>query len=231
MKAWVRVGGILVYFLLQVSLGWGQDWVLLAEQRFQVENFPPVQVAPHLAANARFQHDTIFLGQIQADFHTLDDTLSLLYHEYQHYLMKGRFPTAVDDQGLPRQWLVEEFYGYEPSADQVARELEQCADYLNNLPQTARAAQLASLEKSLAAPRKLPLRYAPSNLAREEVLAYQSQLAGEQLGYYELSPEARRAIRIRLHQLKASLVQREKYEERHQLGPDGAPLADRGTRP
>ncbi|MEM9986364.1 MAG: hypothetical protein AAF804_14825 [Bacteroidota bacterium] len=231
MKAWARVGGILVCFLTQVSLGWGQNWVNLAQQRFQVERFPPVEVATNLAANARFHQDTIFLGQIQSDFHTLDDTLSLLYHEYQHYLMKGRFPVAVDDQGMPRQWMVEEFYWYEPSPDQVAREIAQCADYLNSLPQAARDAQLAGLEKSLAVPRKLPFRYAPSNLAREEILAYQSQLAGEQLGHYELSPEARRVIRIRLHQLKGSLAQRVDYEKRHQLGPDGAPLASRDTRP
>lgn len=183
--------------------------------------FPVVCADSSLKANARYAHDTIWIGQVQPDFHTEGDTLSLLYHEYIHHRLAGKYPVATDSGGLPVQWVTDVSYSYQPSDLEVNRELEQSRDFLAFLPDSIRAPQEARLREDLSRPRTRYLRYAPSNLAREELEAYSEQLGGEKNGWYELSPEAEIAIRIRIDQLTITLEQRVLYEKVMGLGPDG----------
>lgn len=199
----------------------------LLERRAGID-LPVIRYRAELPANARYQHDTIWLGMLQQAYHTRGDTLSILYHEYLHaqFEEEGRFPLALDSLGEVPQWDTGE--GYLASPDSLEVELI-IARYRARLqaqrpPPRASylAAQLQQLRADLARPSWHPFVYAPSNLAREELAAYQAQLAGEARGYYRLSASARQAIQLRLRQLRATLQRRQTYEHRHGLNPDGS---------
>jgi hypothetical protein len=184
---------------------------------------PSVQCDSTLPSNARYLRDTIWLGHVQAAFATYDDSLSLIWHEYQHHRLQGQFPVQVDAEGLPVQWMTDEQYLYQAPPAQIARELAQSEAFFADLPLPQREAQLTRLRQDLTQPDSRPFRYAPSNLAREELLAYQAQWQGDIEGLYHLSASARQTIRIRLYQLTQTLALRLDYEQRMGLGPDGNP--------
>lgn len=195
--------------MLQARLGVGE------------EPLPAVALDPQLEANARYDRDTIWLGTIQRAFHHTEDTLSLIYHEYIHHQLRGRYPVATDSTGFPVQWVTDQTYWYRPSALQLEQELAQTEGFWAGLPPEQRKLHHDRLRRDLAQPRLRVLRYAPSNLAREEIEAYQQQLAAAERGLYALSPAAQQAILIRLHQLQSTLQQRLRYEAEQGLGPEG----------
>lgn len=182
---------------------------------------PPVRLDSHLTAHARYAHDTIWLGPVRPSFPTPGDRMSLIYHEYCHarWQARGRFAVGLDSDGDIIQWDTEEWLSYPPSAQQIEREMVRYDSLYPGADPRLRAAFLASVSQ----PVRQPFRYAPSNLAREEIAAYQAQLAGAAAGLYPLSPVARQAIGIRLDQLAHTLRQRRAYERRHRLRPDGKP--------
>ena len=186
-------------------------------QRMKVHTFPVVQYHLSLGANSRFERDTIWLGQVQADFHTFEDSLSLIYHEYHHFLLKDSFPVGLDNAGVPLQWVTDIFFLYTPCPEEIERDLHSISQSLDSIA-------YAALKHTLEKPRSQLFRYAPSNLSREELAAYRAQLSGESLGLYVLSREARRAIHIRLYQLEGSTIRRQAYEKENGLGADGLPL-------
>jgi hypothetical protein len=187
---------------------------------------PVVAIDHRLPSNARYARDTIWLGQVQAEFATFDDSLSLLWHEVQHHRLRGCYPVKIDAQGVPVQWMTDEQELIWLSPEQVERELARSIAFFAELPSAQRQAQLDRLRRDLSQPQSRPFRYAPSNLAREEMLAYQAQLVGEGRGLYQLSAEVRRSIRIRQYQLQQTLARRETYEKKHGLGPDGESVKD-----
>jgi len=185
--------------------------------RMKVSLFPPVQFDASLEANSRFARNTIWLGRVQPDFHTEDDTLSLLYHEYHHFLLQDSFPVGLDSAGVPLQWVTDIFFLYTPCPEEIERDLQSISQSLDSIA-------YAALKHTLEKPRSQLFRYAPSNLSREEIAAYRAQLTGGRIGLYTLSYEARRAIQIRLYQLEGSTIRRQVYEKENGLGADGLPL-------
>ena len=182
---------------------------------------PPVQLDSSLGAHARFARDTIWIGPPQPDFPQPGDRLSLLYHEYCHarWQAQGRFAIGTDSLGRILQWETDQWMTYRPSAAQVAREM---ARYDHRHPD-ADPRLRAAFRETISRPVRQPFRYAPSNLAREEMAAYRAQRAGARQGLYSLSPAARRAIAIRLDQLAHTYRQRRAYERQHRLRRDGTP--------
>jgi len=189
--------------------------------------FPVICQDLELPANARYQRDTIWLGTIQRDYHTLGDTLSLIYHEYLHKVweVENRYPVITDNHGSPVQWITDTFYTYKPLMIQVERDVENLERYYRreypHWDQEALAATIKPLRDLLAKAREIPFRYAPSNLALEEIAAYRAQLEGVEKGLYDLSDEAVRTIRVRLHQLENTYEMRVHYERSNELRPDG----------
>lgn len=183
--------------------------------------FVPVVICDSsLEAHGRYRNDTIWLGSASRDFPTPEDRLSLLYHEYQHhrYAESGQFPVCLDASGLPVQWMTDSMVAYKPGYQQVCRDWEAT---LEQWP-AADSAQRRQLWRDLSKARKQVFRYAPSNLAREEIAAYTAQIKAHQEGVLPLSAAALRAVRIRLHQLKHSLEWRLLWEDAHHLKPDGS---------
>lgn len=191
-------------------------------------SFPVVRYDGQLDANARQQGDTIWLGNVQQVFRNQEDCLSLLYHERHHWLneSQGKYPLARDSSGMIVQWDTGEWYSYQPDSLDVARDLEpfrrtEMAIY-GALSPELKSLHLSRLKRDLSLARQLRFIYAPSNLARDELEAYQAQLEGEQIGLYQLSHEARREIFIRIRQLTGTLERRLAYERQHSLNPDGS---------
>ncbi len=191
-------------------------------------SFPVVRHDAQLDANARQQGDTIWLGNVQQVFRNQEDCLSLLYHERHHWLNEGdgKYPLARDSSGQIVQWDTGEWYSYLPDSLEVARDVEQfqkvgLAEY-GELSPELESLHLNRMRRDLSIGRQLLFVYAPSNLARDELEAYQAQLAGEKIGLYQLSFEARREIFIRMRQLMGTLERRLEYEGRHSLNPDGS---------
>ena len=189
---------------------------------------PPVKYVPGLEANARFERDTIFIGQIQREFHTEDDWISVIYHEYYHYLHQGEWTVATDSNGQIVQWQTEEWYTYHPTEYRIRRSLQFFEDStlseIGPLTEEEKAYQIREMRKSVSRPQQLPFYYAPSHLSLEEIAAYKAQLMGMALGYYTLSEEAMAAIRERIGQQQDTWQRRKDYEDRHGLGPDGGIL-------
>ncbi len=190
-------------------------------------DIPVIIYQPQLPANARYHNDTIWLGTVQRDYHTLGDTLSIIYHEYLHKTYRGlsMFPVRNDEEGNPVQWETHTFYRYNPLDVQVNRDVENLRRYYRKTYPTWSeeqiAQQLVPLKVLLTESREIPFRYAPSNLALEEIKAYEEQLDGENQGLYKLSTEARNSILIRLHQLRQTYQLRIEYEDKHDIGRDG----------
>ncbi|MEM6628048.1 MAG: hypothetical protein AAF694_00170 [Bacteroidota bacterium] len=188
---------------------------------------PQVFINPNLSTNARFENHTIYLGPLQRDFHTVGDTLSLIYHEYLHKVFweAQRFPFQFDSTGTPVQWDTGTFYTYIPPKAQTDRDLENLRFYYQReepeLMGAALEARLEKMKQVLSQPQQIPFVYAPSNLTLEEIEAYKGQLQGEKLGLYSLSPTAKKSIEFRLYQLKQTYELRRAYEEENGLGRDG----------
>jgi hypothetical protein len=189
---------------------------------------PPVRFQPELDANARLARDTIWVGQLQRPFQTDDDIASLFYHEYQHYLFErsSTFPVRRDSTGQIVQWKTGEWFTFQPSAYRIERSLLYFQDSVlptyGELTESERAHHLAAMRQTVSQAQQLPFTYAPSNLSREEIAAYEAQLRGEAEGLYQLSSTARAEIKERLTQQKETLERRLDYEASHGLGPDGS---------
>ena len=185
---------------------------------------PQIVYHPKLPANARYDSGKILVGDIQADYHTTGDSLSILFHEYHHHLQekKGLFPICEDSLGNIPQWSTGEKYFYQPKEAEVERELKQAiGPWINRYEEPRRSAEIARLRRDLSQPREVLFVYAPSRLAEAEIDAYQAQLRAAQLGLYVLSQEAEAAIYRRLEQLNQTLKRRIAYEQLHQLRADG----------
>lgn len=190
--------------------------------------FPAVRYDGQLDANARQQGDTVWLGNVQQAFANQEDCLSLLYHERHHWLNEGegKYPLARDNSGQIVQWDTGEWYTYLPDSLEIARDLAQfqrvgMAEY-GVLSPELESLHLNRMRRDLSIARQLLFVYAPSNLARDELEAYQAQLEGERMGLYQLSHEAKREVNIRIRQLSSTLERRLDYEYRHSLNPDGS---------
>ncbi|MEL7533852.1 MAG: hypothetical protein AAFN10_21235 [Bacteroidota bacterium] len=187
---------------------------------------PVVVYRADLDANARYDNDTIWIGQIQAEFETDDDWMSIIYHEYWHYLHEGIYALGRDSAGQILQWDTDQWYTYQPTPYRIERVMKQ---YEVSLEAEGgafanREKLLEEMHKTVSQPQQLPFIYAPSNLSLEEIKAYEAQLLADREGLYHLSTAARNAILERISQQKDTYQRRKAYEQQQGLGPDGLPL-------
>ena len=203
----------------------------MSEKGQVVVDFPCIKYDSTLMVNARYDPTCIIIGPIQWAFSSTDDTLSIIYHEYQHHLtyLSKKFPVQYDRAGNVSQWDTGDTYLYEPSEEEVNLQLHRFSktvlptwQHASLMPDSIKLKHLETMERDLSKPQTMALIYAPSNLAREEILAYRQQLKGERMGLYQLSNTARTSINIRIQQLKDTLKRRKSYEKAHKLGPDGS---------
>lgn len=208
--------------VLKTSL---QDRLLKIPSLYPIP-LPDVYIDPNQSSNATYKPDSIILGNVQEVFQTYDDTLSLIYHEYIHHQLYQvqKFPLAVDEQGNIVQWMTDLIYPYTPFPEEVhayLRDFEQkvLPGYPNyaEMSQEDKARILGEMKDTFSQIQNSPFKYAPSNLAREEIFAYKQQLKGEKLGLYVLSESARENLQLRIKQFNITYKQRRDYEKKHKL--------------
>lgn len=192
---------------------------------------PGIYLDQNLPTNAKYEPDSIFLGKVQKVFQSFDDSLSLIYHEYIHHLLykAQKYEVALDSTGKIVQWLTEESYLYTPFPEEVnlyLRHFEEdvLPDYPNykQMDPQEKERILTEMEEVFSQPQKSLFKYAPSNLAKEEIFAYKQQLKGEKLGLFVLSTEARQNLHMRIKQFKTTYRQRRVYEKKNNLLRSGA---------
>ena len=202
----------------------------IPEKQLHSESFPCLKYDSTLMVNARYDPPCIILGHIQWAFSSTDDTLSIIYHEYQHHLMSlsMKFRVQYDSAGNVPQWDTGETYLYEPSEEEVNLQLHRFYTtvlpvwrHSSLMPDSIKLRHIETMERDLSKPQTMAFIYAPSNLAREEIAAYRQQLKGERMGLYKLSYTAKKSINIRIRQLKDTLKRRKNYEKIHRIRPDG----------
>ncbi|MEM6801387.1 MAG: hypothetical protein AAF696_08275 [Bacteroidota bacterium] len=196
----------------------------------KIQHFPPISQDLNLISNASFRNDSIILGRIQATFQSFDDSLSIVYHEYTHFLLskKKRFRVGTNEKGEILQWDTGIIYTYTPYPEQVAAQVEYFREKV--LPTYTGYAEMgaeekeriiADIEKGYAKPDQMRFIYSPSRLAKEEIRAYRQQLKGEKLGLYQLTPSARQNIYLRIKQKKDTYKMNRAYEKKHKLKQSG----------
>ncbi|MEL6256550.1 MAG: hypothetical protein AAFR87_31395 [Bacteroidota bacterium] len=202
-------------------------------------DFPPVIQDKKLIANAKFDRDSIFLGNVQRVFHTFDDSLSILYHEYIHFLLqkRGKYKLGRDKKGIILQWDTGRTYIYEPHPKEVALYLKHFTkdvlptyDGYEDMAKEKKEQILLSMKESFSQKETQLFIYAPSNLAREELEAYKAQLKGEKKGLYVLSKACRNNLEVRISQLKATYKRRRAYEKKQGLERSGERKFEIGKR-
>lgn len=198
--------------------------------RFSDEFLPPIEQDLSLFSNASYIQDTIYFGNVQRFFQTFEDSLSLVYHEYIHHILqkKQAFDLEKDLSGNIVQWMTEETYFYQRLPEEVVRYAkhfreELLPSYPNYSSMSAEQKEklIAHMERDYAKSQKEFFKYAPSNLAKEELVAYRQQLQGEKLGLYSLSRDASQEIEIRIKQLKDTFKRRRRYEKKNKLKRSG----------
>lgn len=198
--------------------------------RFSKEPLPPIEQDLSLFSNASYIQNTIYFGNVQRFFHTFEDSLSLVYHEFIHHILqkKQAFDIATDHSGNIVQWMTEESYFYQRLPEEVVRYAKHFrADILPSYPNYSSMGSeqkekiIAQMRRDYAKRQKEFFTYAPSNLAKEEWVAYRQQLRGEKWGLYVLSQEARQEIGIRIKQLKDTYKRRRRYEQKNKLKRSG----------
>lgn len=236
MEKWIGFLSLLLLLACQVDMQKTsfphrlQDLRTVLADRLAGAPIPPVAYRPELDANARFSHDTIWVGRVQPAFQSDEDLIALLHHEYLHSQLEAenRYPVALDSTGEIVQWMTEEWYAYQPTEYRIAQGMKQFQDSLSStfldLSSAEQSYQLRQMRTALATPQQLPFKYAPSNLALEEIEIYETQLKATENGLYRLSSAARAEIAERLYQQKDTWQRRKAYEAKHQLAPTGASL-------
>lgn len=241
----------LLFFLFLSSSSQAQERIQLLRQeliqrisqieRIELTEFPPLVLDKNLIANAKFDRDSIFLGNIQRVFQSFEDSLSIIYHEYVHFLIQQekseKYALGRDQQGNILQWDTGRSYIYKPYPKEVALYLKHFRqdvlptyeDY-ESMSEAKKEKIVLSMKESFSQKDKQPFIYAPSNLAKEEIIAYKAQLQGEKKGYYRLSEDCRDNLKVRIAQLKATYKRRRAYEKKRGLEKSGERKLEIGKR-
>lgn len=240
---------IILFFLFLSAGSQAQDRIQLLRQEMihrisqlqgkKLTDFPPLILDKKLIANAKFEKDSIFFGNVQSVFQTFDDSLSILYHEYIHFQLqkKGKYKLGRDKQGIILQWDTGHTYTYQPHPKEVALNLSHFkADILptyegfKQMSDEKKEKLALAMEKDFSQKTTEAFIYAPSNLAKEELEAYKAQLKGEKSGLYVLSDACRDNLEVRIAQLKATYKRRRAYEKKQGLGKSGERKLEIGKR-
>jgi len=199
-------------------------------QKKKISFFPPVIQDPRLLSNATFRNDSIFIGNIQRVFSSFDDSLSILYHEYNHFLIsrKNQPKVGMDNKGKILQWDTGQKYTYIPFPQEVEAYVEHFKkDILPTYPSYNKMSPgkkeriIDEMRKDFSKPEKKSFIYSPSNLAKEEIRVYRQQLKGEKQGLYKLSEAARENIFLRIKQKKHTYKMGRAYEKKFGLKQSG----------
>lgn len=193
---------------------------------------PAIFLDQSLSTNAKYEPDSIILGNVQRIFQSFEDSLSLIYHEYIHHQLhkakKPKFEVTFDRLGNVVQWLTEESYVYTPYPEEVRLYIQHFTEdilptYTNyeSMSPADKQRIIAQMEKTFAKSQKEFFKYAPSNLALEEIYTYKKQLKGEKMGLYTLSEEVRLNLHMRIKQTKQTYKQRRAYEKKEHLRRSG----------
>lgn len=181
---------------------------------------PPVVFSEKISANAMWSNDTIRLGRsfFTQSFLTQEDRLSILYHEYQHYQnqLVNRYPCQKDLSGSIVQVETDILF----TRELTHAEIEQ--DYTEMVSENMTEAEKVLLWQTVSTPSLMRFRYAPSNLARDEIFCYRSELEANRAGIFRLSTVYRDYLVYRIKREQAYLQMRLDFEERNNLNVDGS---------
>ncbi|MDD3280584.1 MAG: RHS repeat-associated core domain-containing protein [Bacteroidales bacterium] len=198
-------------------------------QGLEYEPIPEIEVDTEIFAEGRYENEKIILNSIISD-ETFGYQLSLVNHEYKHHLNECNnvYPLKRNSDGSIVQWETKETYLYIPTQYQIDSNMESWdefyIDYYSKLGQSKEYIEKMRTEyyNSISTPQERKFSYAPSNLALDEISAYEYQLEGEKQGLYILSEEDRNKINDRIDFFKFMYNLRVDYEKRNGLNPDGS---------
>ena len=174
----------------------------------------------------QYANDTIRIGTaLFEDEFTYDEMISIIYHEYVHYLndKKNLYPLHRTEDGHIIQWDTDETFTISPTEEEVEALLSEILPYIvtDSMSEEEVLNITDSQRALLSTPVELPFRYAPSNLALDEIATYKEQLAGEEKGLYVLTEKYKLELERRIVDYEIVYQRRLDYEERFGLNPDG----------
>ncbi len=189
----------------------------------ELHDIPPIIFSEKVTANAIWHNDTIRLGQslFTQKFFCKEDRLSILYHEYQHYRneLSNRFPCQKDLSGGIVQIETDIIFTRELSHSEIDQ------DYTALVTENMSEKEKMLLWESLSLPNLMRFRYAPSNLAREEIFCYRSEVQANKAGMFKHSTEYAEYLHYRIKREQSYLKMRIEFEKKNKLRSDGSPIA------
>jgi RHS repeat-associated protein len=190
---------------------------------------PETKLDEKISANALYSDGVIYVSP-SGQFKNFEDQVSILFHEYTHYLNEcnGLYESKTDENGAIIQFKTDETYLQTPSLQEIDDNMKEWEESVLPMligPNTTKAEtdQLKEMQRNIMSqPVEVPFRYAPSNLALDEISSYKAQLDGEKNGLFKLTDEARTEFTKRISTYTEIYNKRKDYEEKHNLNSDGS---------
>lgn len=184
------------------------------------EPVPNLRFKPDMTANALWDGKEICIGKgfFERTYFTDEDRISIIYHEYNHYLhdIKNLYPCKTDSSGKIYQFLTDIYFEKPICEVEIMLDMQQIADT------TLSKQELMLIEAAARKPCIMRLTYAPSNLSREEIACYKAEIEGDTcLKLYKHSHTYRALVEYHINVEKIYLKLRQQYEKEHDMNSDG----------
>ena len=174
---------------------------------------------PLMTSNAQWTDSAILIGQgfFNKWYITDDDRLSIIYHEYNHYLnsLSNKYPCRIDSCGNIFQSETGIFFEKPISPIEIEIDLYEILE--TEMSEAEKQQCIASIKK----PVMMRFIYAPSNLSLDELECYRAELQANEIGIYKLSPRYEQLILYRIQLEELNLRMRLQYEIDENLNIDG----------
>lgn len=181
---------------------------------------PPMLYNKRIHRNAVFRNDTIFIGRqfFTNPYLGYEERISVIYHEYCHYncWKENLFPCKTDTTGNIYQVKTSIFYKNPPSPVELLNYYETFCESVTSVDEKE------LYHKMITDSAIVRFIYAPSNLAREEIFCYQSEIDASQK--YKLFNTNNDYIRLLQYQIEMEVIYLKlglKYENENNLKPNG----------
>ena len=193
------------------------------EKTFHIKlNIPDIIISDTIISNAQYKNNIITLGKrfFSDEYFTNEDRLSILFHEYVHYLNDqfGIYQYKKDEDGNILQTETDQFY------EKYLSQIEFQIDMKNMKASGISENQLNIYKKEAELPVYMRFIYAPSNLSREELLCYLAEVTCNKYGLFNHSSLYKSILESRIKLEKMHLYMRLKYEKENQLNSDGTSI-------
>lgn len=183
-------------------------------------SLPPIVFDSTVTASAVWRADTIRVGLsfFSQGFVTEEDQISILFHEYNHFLNehKHRYPCLEDLSGSIVQVETDILIEKELTIEEIEYDFKE----LVNDTMSSQEKQL--LREMVSKPSLMRFVYAPSNLSRDELHCYRAEKRGHEQGLFHHSDIYASFLSARIKREEEYLKLRIRFEELNTLRVDGS---------